>query len=459
MTQTAGHTFGLVANGIASLFSSAPSASAPHPQPTQVQKVALKIDALAQKTITYLFPIADLIGVIRNLLDLILLVGIMVLSPWFVQTVVVLGQTVLRSALILGHCIAGFRIVQGCLSIAIGISKLYLALRAYQRCKENHDAASLAVAKDQIKSAVLNIVTGLFWISLGILVLSCPQAMIAATTIGIVFTVLQWTLFYGLFTSDAILSLKMANNSTQSIDRHYLYFINEILNNKQLTTEQMKAATKRFLERISKVSSTEKGKLLEKLHINLGHNPLQSEIETRMIQKRAKKCADLGRTLGLDPDSIKDILEASDPVSRVLESFETSRAQQNASKMLAIFSMIVNAMAIPCDFSTFAQFLKADHFEIIRKISDLLQKGKRGQAFGVALDGGGVALINQAHQQVTNRAARQGQIEAQRFEGGVHSKTMDDDGESICRSRSKLVVTCLCAWLIMPYAGVKIFLI
>ena len=56
--------------------------------------------------------------------------------------------------------------------------------------------------------------------------------------------------------------------------------------------------------------------------------------------------------------------------------------------------------------------------------------------------------INQAHQQVTNRAARQGQIEAQRFEGGVHSKTMDDDGESICRSRSKLVVTCLCAWLI-----------
>ena len=57
-------------------------------------------------------------------------------------------------------------------------------------------------------------------------------------------------------------------------------------------------------------------------------------------------------------------------------------------------------------------------------------------------------IINQAHQQVTNRAARQGQIEAQRFEGGVHSKTMDDDGESICRSRSKLVVTCLCAWLI-----------
>ena len=57
--------------------------------------------------------------------------------------------------------------------------------------------------------------------------------------------------------------------------------------------------------------------------------------------------------------------------------------------------------------------------------------------------------INQAHQQVTNRAARQGQIEAQRFEGGVHSKTMDDDGESICRSRSKLVVTCLCAWLII----------
>ena len=67
---------------------------------------------------------------------------------------------------------------------------------------------------------------------------------------------------------------------------------------------------------------------------------------------------------------------------------------------------------------------------------------------GFFLKGFFALLINQAHQQVTNRAARQGQIEAQRFEGGVHSKTMDDDGESICRSRSKLVVTCLCAWLI-----------
>ena len=64
--------------------------------------------------------------------------------------------------------------------------------------------------------------------------------------------------------------------------------------------------------------------------------------------------------------------------------------------------------------------------------------------------------INQAHQQVTNRAARQGQIEAQRFEGGVHSKTMDDDGESICRSRSKLVVTCLCAWLIIDSQEVSL---
>ena len=56
---------------------------------------------------------------------------------------------------------------------------------------------------------------------------------------------------------------------------------------------------------------------------------------------------------------------------------------------------------------------------------------------------------------MTNRAARQGQIEAQRFEGGVHSKTMDDDGESICRSRSKLVVTCLCAWLITACGSQK----
>ena len=34
---------------------------------------------------------------------------------------------------------------------------------------------------------------------------------------------------------------------------------------------------------------------------------------------------------------------------------------------------------------------------------------------------------------------------------------MDDDGESICRSRSKLVVTCLCAWLIMAHVEQCLF--
>jgi hypothetical protein len=50
-------------------------------------------------------------------------------------------------------------------------------------------------------------------------------------------------------------------------------------------------------------------------------------------------------------------------------------------------------------------------------------------------------LINPRGQKMTKCAARQSQIEAERSEGGVHSKTMDNDGGSIWQCRSKQVVT------------------
>ena len=57
--------------------------------------------------------------------------------------------------------------------------------------------------------------------------------------------------------------------------------------------------------------------------------------------------------------------------------------------------------------------------------------------------------INQRGKKVIKSGARQRQIEAQRSEGGVHSKTMDDDEGSICRSHSKPFVTFLPLWLII----------
>ena len=392
LSQSAGRVIGNAVSVVTRKFCSAPSKPAPQPDSAQLQKIALKADTIAQKTLRYLFPVSDLIGVIRNLIDLVQVVGTMVLSPWFLQTVDILGHEIAKSAVILGQCIAGFRIVQGCLSLAIGISKLYLAIRMYQKCKENHDAAGLSLAKDQMAGAALNIAVGLFWITLGILVLVCPQAMIAVTTIGIVFTVLQWVLFYGLFTSDSILSLKTATQNMQRIDRHYLYFINEILNNEKLTQEQRKAATKRFLQRVSEVTPTEKGKALEKLRKMLGHDPLSSEIETRLKQKRSKKCADLERTIGLDTGSVKNTIDSTDPVSRLLDGFETTKAQQDASRILSILCLVINAMGIQCDFSTFAGFLKVDHFEIIKKISGYLQLGLGGRACVAMNDAGWVAV-------------------------------------------------------------------
>jgi len=389
--QIVGRAIDHAASVIKGLVVSAPPSS-PIPQPTQSQKIATKIDSLAQKILTYLFPVSDLVGVIRNLIDLVNVIGAMVHSSWFVQTVLVSGYEITKATLALGQCIAAFRILQGCFSLVVGVSKLYLALRLLERCKEKHDADGISIAKDQIRCAALNIVTGLFWITLGILVLTCPQAMIAATVIGIAFTVLQWILFYGLFTADSILSLKTANQNMSRIDRHYLYFINDILNNRNLTVEQMNAATKRFLERVSEVTRTERAKALQKLHQKLGHKPLPSEIDARMKQKRSKKCADIGRTIGLEPSSIKNIRNLSDPVSPILENFETTRAQQDASRILSILCLAINVLGIQCDFSTFAQFFKVDHFEIVKRLGNLLRLGLGGQSCAIISDGGWIAV-------------------------------------------------------------------
>ena len=59
-------------------------------------------------------------------------------------------------------------------------------------------------------------------------------------------------------------------------------------------------------------------------------------------------------------------------------------------------------------------------------------------------------VINPSSKRVTKGAARQRQIEAQRSEGGVHSKTMDDDEGSICRGHGEPFVTFLELGLILP---------
>jgi len=348
------------------------------------QQRANKIDILAQKALTILFPLSDIIGLIRNLIDMVLVIGTLtVFSPWFQETVLIAGKEILNAAFVLGQWIAGFRIIQGCISLIVGIAKLHLALKAIQRCEKNHDTVGLEIAKAQRNGAVISILTGLFWISLGVLMLACPQAMVAGTAVSIVFTVAQWVLFYGVFTADSLISLKIINKSIQSIDKHYLYFFKEILNNKHLTLKQMEDATKRFLQRISEVSEKDKVKAIEKLHKKLGHKPLPSEIEKRIANKCDKKRADLDRTLGLNLIKIEEILKSSAPVGQVLKSFETTIAQQDAQRLLAIICLAVNILGVQFDFPVFAHLLNIDSVGIVKSICTLLPLGMGEGSWGV----------------------------------------------------------------------------
>jgi hypothetical protein len=160
---------------------------------------------------------------------------------------------------------------------------------------------------------------------------------------------LQWTLFYGLFIADSAVSLRASNKFRQGINKHYLYFVNEILNNKQLKPNQMKKAAQRFLTRISTVSETEKAKALETLHKKLGHELLPSEMAARLEKKRDKKSADLDLTLGLDPSLLEKIIQSPDPINQILECFEKTIAQQDVQKFMAIICLVINALGLPCD--------------------------------------------------------------------------------------------------------------
>ena len=59
-----------------------------------------------------------------------------------------------------------------------------------------------------------------------------------------------------------------------------------------------------------------------------------------------------------------------------------------------------------------------------------------------------IALITRWPKKRQRALARQSQIEAKRFEGGAHSRTMGDDRESIWRSRSKPFVSFLASGLL-----------
>ena len=378
---------------------------------TQVQIGANKIKVWAKKNLsTIMFLIAiigiDAVGVIRNLLDLIQVIGTLVSSPWFLETMTIAGHTVLNAAYLFGSIIAGFRILQGCASLVRGIYKLHMAVKAYNKCLKNHDVAGMEIARLKIGIAFVNILTGVFWITLGILFLSCPQLLAGGIALSLAYTILSWILVYGLFTADSSLEIHLANKILRSVDKHHLYLLHNILNNSGLTPEQMTAATKGFLRRFQEVSGVEKAKIREKVIAKFRtkvdrETLLPSELDNieelirlRIQQKLGKKRGDLKRTFGFGRKKMEAVLK--DPnnqlVQNVLKCFEHHIAQQDASRFLNILCLALIGSGLLIDIPTGLSIAGVSNSEA-KNFCNVVQMGLPRKVL-VGQNDGGWILIN-----------------------------------------------------------------
>jgi hypothetical protein len=378
---------------------------------TRVQIGANKIKVWVKKnlsTIMLLIAIIgiDAVGVIRNLLDLIQVIGTLVSSPWFLETMTIAGHTVLNAAYLFGSIIAGFRILQGCASLVRGIYKLHMAVKAYNKCLKNHDVAGMEIARLKIGIAFVNILTGVFWIALGILFLSCPQLLAGGIALSLAYTILSWILVYGLFVADASLEIHVANKIMRSIDKHHLYLLHNILNNNGLTSEQMTAATKGFLRRFQEVSGVEKAKIREKViakfrtKVNretlLSSEPdnIEELIRLRIQQKLGKKRGDLKRTFGFGRKKMEAVLK--DPnnqlVQNVLKCFEHHIAQQDASRFLNILCLALIGSGLLIDIPTGLSIAGVSNSEA-KNFCNVVQMGLPRKVL-VGQNDGGWILIN-----------------------------------------------------------------
>jgi hypothetical protein len=415
--QFCGKAIDAVANGATALIGSVcekihPSTSETVSKPeTRLQIVANKIKVWAKKnilTIMLLIGIIgiDVVGVIRNLLDLIQVIGTLVSSPWFLETITIAGHVVLNAAYLLGSVIAGFRILQGCASLVRGIYKLHLAVKAYKKCQKNHDVAGMEIARAKIGLALVNILTGVFWIALGILFLSCPQLLAGGIAVSLAYTILSWILVYGLFAADSALEIHVANKIMRSVDKHHLYLLHNILNNNGLTAGQMMAATKGFLRRFLEVSGVEKAKIREKVIAKFRTkvhrtallpselDKIEELIQERIKQKLGKKRGDLKRTLGFGRKNLEAIFEDSNNqlVQNVLKSFERHIAQQDASRFLNILCLAVIGSGLLIDIPTGLSMAGVSKSES-KNFCNVLQMGMPSKVL-VGQNDGGWILIN-----------------------------------------------------------------
>jgi hypothetical protein len=288
--------------------------------------------SLTEKIQSKGYPIADVIGILRNLIDLAQIIAtIEAVTSWLATATATIGSM-----------IAALRLVQGSLSILLGSIKLVQAVKLYNESQKNHDADGLAIARRQIIGALLSIGEGVVWITLGMLFLSCPQLALAISALALAITILQYLLFYGGFTTDFIVSILTAHTTMKSLQNHYRVFETGILNNPNLSLEEKKSAARRFMERMMRVTPEEEAKIREKCTGN------PASIQKRLEEKLSKKKAIMSR-FGITDQLFAD--PKADLLTKMQEQFDQSVREQEAQQLLSIICLVVNAIGVPLDLS------------------------------------------------------------------------------------------------------------
>jgi hypothetical protein len=336
---------------------------------------------------TFLNMLSSAVGAYRNILGLVK-DTLQALLPLLFHVV----DTVLHVITVFGMVVAGLRLLQGLLCTVIGIRNFYLAYNEYQAAKNADDPDAQQIAKKKMIGAVVTILEGVLWIVIASLCLAFPQIALGVGVVGIAVALLQFALFYGLFSLDSIISIVIANKIQSCIDHHYSNYVKNILDNEGLDPAQMTEATKRWLRRFLIVTPEEEAKLRKKLQKQHGEKPLlASEVQARIKQKLAKKRFDLQRTLGVSPEQLQMIIDSPNPIEQAIACFKTTTGQQSASKFLAGLCLAVNFSGLMTDIPFVAGMAGASDAQV-SQITQYTTLGLGSAPWGIVNDACWVAV-------------------------------------------------------------------
>jgi hypothetical protein len=271
--------------------------------------------------------IADLNGVLRNLLDLI--------------------QITVAAAGVLKNCVAALRIVQGSLNLLMGIIRLITSIYQYRQAIRLHDTEGAELAKKRIVSAFITLALGCLWIGLGVAFIACPQIMMAGTIAYYMYVGSSWALFYGCFSVDSIFTWIAARRTMSIMEEQYRVFKVGILENKALETKEKKEqAAHRFAVQVLQATPKSQG-------------------QKYLLRKQGKKELAAQR-IGITPELLQ--VEDGTLVKKIKQCFDEKIAEQKAAIFLSQVSLVMTLLGLPLELSTVGAMLNVGSLTALTSI-------------------------------------------------------------------------------------------